>query len=489
MVMLFEFKSGMSVKLLSQRKDKQNLYVLLKFLTLSLVVGCSNAYVDDIKRGAGYEYRPGYPELRAEVAGFIDEENQTKLQVTGNIVHNSLVVKEVDGRLSSRVEVEIVYTNQSTNSSDHVSFTETITKESASDIYSEDIFVFEREILVEPGEYTVNVSVTDQSSRKTTTRTVEAFLPDPEEEVTNITNVSILASREDQEGQYYPVTTYDVSSAADTVKFAFQVTSNNLDEPITVESRLIKFHSDTTIARPMSYNNYSPSNISYKGIDYGSYEVVQTSSRALNQQGSVLIEFVYTNLRRGNYRFEVARDLDDRGSLYKARDFSIKSENYPSIRNARELARPLYYLMNQREYERLMSIKSSDSLKKEIDRFWLRNTRDSRVAKNVIEMYYQRVEEANKQFSSFKEGWKTDPGKIYILFGPPWYVNRRLSTMQWSYAYDRTDPNYNFYFKRSKIPSDIFPFENYILQRDNAYFSIEYQQIQLWKTGGILNRN
>ncbi|MEX2347942.1 MAG: GWxTD domain-containing protein [Balneolaceae bacterium] len=462
---------------------------LRRFFIVLLAAGCSNAYVDDIKRGAGYEYRPGFPEVRVEVAGIIDENDQPKIQVTGNLVHNSLVFREVDGQLISEVGIEINLTNHTANTSDHISYSATVTKDSALNSFDEEIYIFERELEASPGDYTVDVSVTDQSSQKTTTRSVDAYLPNPGEETSNITNIRILASRDKNGSELYPVTTYDVGLGADTVKFIFQVTNNNPDEPINIQSRLIKFNSDTTIARAMSHNNYSPSHISYKGIEYDRYEVVQSSNRILDQPGSVLIEFAYTDLGRGNYRFEVAKDLENRGELYKARDFSLKSENYPALKNPRELAEPLYYLMSEKEHENLMSIKSYDSLKREIDRFWLQNIKDSRVARNVISMYYQRVEEANKQFSNFKEGWKTDAGKIYILFGPPWYVETRLSTMQWSYAYDRSDPEYNFYFQLPKIKSSSYPFENYILQRDNFYFNIEYQQIQLWKSGYILRRN
>ena len=107
-------------------------------------------------------------------------------------------------------------------------------------------------------------------------------------------------------------------------------------------------------------------------------------------------------------------------------------------------------------------------------------------AKSVISLYYERVEQANKQFTSFKEGWKTDLGMIYILFGPPWYVDRYLNTMAWSYSYDRTDPRYNYVFERPNMRNEYYPFDNYLLQRNQGYFNIQYRQIQLWLSGGIL---
>jgi len=172
--------------------------------------------------------------------------------------------------------------------------------------------------------------------------------------------------------------------------------------------------------------------------------------------------------------------------VYKARDFSIKSENYPAIVTPRELAEPLIYLMDRREHEKMMKIQDPDSLKEAIDRFWLSNIGNMNQAKTVINLYYERVEQANKQFTTFKEGWKTDLGMMYILFGPPWYVDRYLNTLVWSYSYDRTDPRYNYTFERPSMKNEYFPFDNYLLQRNQGYFNIQYRQIQLWLSGGIL---
>jgi GWxTD domain-containing protein len=153
------------------------------------------------------------------------------------------------------------------------------------------------------------------------------------------------------------------------------------------------------------------------------------------------------------------------------------------------LAEPLAYLMGRNDYRDLMAIEDPDSLKEAIDRFWLENVGSMNRARNVISLYYERVEQANKQFSNFKEGWKTDMGMIYILFGPPWYVERRLNRMQWSYSYDRTDPSYNYYFEKPRMRNEFFPFDNYLLQRSQGYFNLQYQQVQLWITGQILNTN
>ncbi|MDZ7690709.1 MAG: hypothetical protein U5K69_06170 [Balneolaceae bacterium] len=112
-------------------------------------------------------------------------------------------------------------------------------------------------------------------------------------------------------GAWLPITTYDVPGKTDSLKFIFQVTNNKSESPMTIETDLIRFASDTTAARPMHYNNASPSSIIYKGIEYDEEEIIQSSRRVLNQSGSVLVEFVFPLQERGNYRFEVNTNEQD----------------------------------------------------------------------------------------------------------------------------------------------------------------------------------
>ncbi|MDZ7690711.1 MAG: GWxTD domain-containing protein [Balneolaceae bacterium] len=135
----------------------------------------------------------------------------------------------------------------------------------------------------------------------------------------------------------------------------------------------------------------------------------------------------------------------------------------------------------------MISLKNSDSLKQAIDTFWLKNIGSKSKAKQVISLYYQRVEEANKQFSNFKEGWKTDPGMMYILFGRPLYYDRYIDSMTWYYSYDRSDPRETFQFDKPTIKHPSFPFDHYILTRNFFYDNIEYQQRERWLSGLILS--
>ncbi len=461
-------------------------------LSAALVLGCSKSMNPDIVRGSTYQYRGGYPEVRLSAIGLLNENDEPHISVAADIVYGSLIYKKVEDKQTANIAIDVQILDQADteNIIDNERFTITIEKDDPNIAYSQEVFTFEKQIPVEPGDYQINLTVIDQNSGKHTTRVSNTFIPNPADKISNLTNIRLLGKQKGEHGgAWIPITTYDVQGKIDSLKFVFQVTNNKSENPLTIDTELIKYESDTSAARPMHYNNYSPSSIAYKGIDYDEEEVIQSNRRVLTQSGSVLVEFLFPQQERGNYRFEVTTSEQEGESLFKARDFSVKSTNYPSIKTPEEMLGPLVYLMDDDEYERLTSVNDADSLKSAIDRFWLRNVQNKNKAKNVIEMFYSRVEEANKQFSNFKEGWKTDPGMIYILFGPPWYVETHLDVMTWSYAYDRTDPEYNYTFKRSKLKSKYYPFDNYILRRNQGYFSIQYQQIQLWLTGQILTRS
>lgn len=450
--------------------------------------GCVRSANPDVERGAFFQFQDGYPEVRMSSIGLLSETDEAQINVTTDIVVGSLIYSTENDIRKAHVTLEIRVLEIDGDFTETVRKDFTVESQFEGPFQTQDVFTHDEVIVAKPGKFEVNVSVVDRTSGKASTRKSEAEIPDPENPEINITTIRLLGKAEGEPGElFHPITTYTVSSGLDSLKFMFQVTNNDLDAPLEINSRLLKYNADDTAARPMNFNNYSPSTLPYVGVEMRNPEEIDQITRRLDQPGSVLIEFKYDLLEKGNYRFETETRDENGNRVYKARDFSIKSENYPAILSPRELAEPLIYLMDRRDHERMLRIQDPDSLKEAIDRFWLTNIGNMNQARSVINLYYDRVEQANKQFTTFKEGWKTDMGMIYILFGPPWYVDRYLNTMIWSYSYDRTDPRYNFTFERPTMRNEYFPFDNYLLQRNQGYFNVQYRQMQLWLTGGIIN--
>ena len=468
------------------------LFITVAFLFGYFLVGCNNAYIEEVDRAGDYDYRPGYPELRVVGAGLVDVETDSAfIEISAEVIYASLVFKKIDELFQSSIELDVQIVDQ--NEPDRLTQsqnTEYVISDSTSSVVnSQDAYTIKRSIPVDPGVYTVRVILRDASNERESFRELSIEIPNPSDQRSYLTNIQVFAKDQKQNNGFFEaITTYNLSERSDSVRLVFQVTNNKVNEPQTIDTRLLKFDSDTLHARPMSWPDYTPASMPYKGIDYGEFEILNTSKRILSQPGTVTIEFFFDDLKRGNYRFEVRTQMGSE-EIYKARDFSVKSPHYPSLRTPRELAAPLVYLMREDDHEELMAISDLKQQKLAVDRFWLSNIKNTTKALQVIELYYERVEEANKQFSNYKEGWKTDMGMMYILFGPPWYIENTLEQKVWRYSNDFYDPETNFTFKSYKFKNKFYPFDNFQLFRNQQYFSLEYRQIQKWLSGSILRDN
>ncbi|HET9529889.1 MAG TPA: GWxTD domain-containing protein [Blastocatellia bacterium] len=78
------------------------------------------------------------------------------------------------------------------------------------------------------------------------------------------------------------------------------------------------------------------------------------------------------------------------------------------------------YIITDEERRAFKSLKTDEERDQFIEQFWLRRDPDPDTPENEYkEEYYQRVQYANERFASGIPGWKTDRGRIYIMFGKP----------------------------------------------------------------------
>lgn len=148
-------------------------------------------------------------------------------------------------------------------------------------------------------------------------------------------------------------------------------------------------------------------------------------------------------------------------------------EDYPQYSKLINLADPLIYICTKQEYDRLELVKGN---KKAFDRVILTMTADTERARRLMRNYFRRVELANQYFTSYKEGWKTDRGMIYIIFGMPDEVYKFSDREVWNYKTDQFIKRFNF--SRS---SSLFDPDNYVLIREHKFKDAWYEVIDLWR--------
>ncbi len=80
----------------------------------------------------------------------------------------------------------------------------------------------------------------------------------------------------------------------------------------------------------------------------------------------------------------------------------------------------VFYIITQDEREIFEKLSTPEEKENFIEQFWVRRDPDGRTAVNEFkEEHYRRIAYANERFHSGIPGWKTDRGRIYILYGEP----------------------------------------------------------------------
>ena len=78
------------------------------------------------------------------------------------------------------------------------------------------------------------------------------------------------------------------------------------------------------------------------------------------------------------------------------------------------------YIITDDERKAFLSLANDEEREAFIENFWQRRNPNPDSPENTFrEEHYRRIQYANDHFAAGKPGWKTDRGRIYIMWGPP----------------------------------------------------------------------
>jgi GWxTD domain-containing protein len=84
------------------------------------------------------------------------------------------------------------------------------------------------------------------------------------------------------------------------------------------------------------------------------------------------------------------------------------------------LEQDVAYIISDEERKSFMSLGNDEERESFIEQFWLRRNSNPNSPENEFrEEHYRRIQYANDHFAAGEPGWKTDRGRIYIMWGPP----------------------------------------------------------------------
>lgn len=173
--------------------------------------------------------------------------------------------------------------------------------------------------------------------------------------------------------------------------------------------------------------------------------------------------------------------LTEDSTKYQGPAFYYFGEHFPKPRLVFDLVYPLRYISTSDEYKTLVK---GDNIKRNVDNHWLKIGGSADRAKELIKAYYSRVESANTLFSSYLEGWKTDRGMCYIVYGEPNAVYRTSSTETWVYGEEGVYNSLRLVFTRVSNP---FTSSDFRLNRSTSLKASWYRSVEFWRQGRIIN--
>src|SRR5258708_30859640 len=83
------------------------------------------------------------------------------------------------------------------------------------------------------------------------------------------------------------------------------------------------------------------------------------------------------------------------------------------------LSEDVVYIISPAERQQFLQLGTNEEREQAIEQFWLRRSSNPDLPENDFkEEHYRRIAYANEHYASGIPGWRTDPGRTYIIWGP-----------------------------------------------------------------------
>lgn len=149
-------------------------------------------------------------------------------------------------------------------------------------------------------------------------------------------------------------------------------------------------------------------------------------------------------------------------------------DSFPSVGSDAQKVFALRYLNAQKEFALMLQ----DQPEHTVHEFWFFEERSQERSQEMMRTYYARMLRANHIFTSYKEGWKTDRGMIFMVYGPPDQVYHEMGREVWEYG---PDANYNdLRFVFNIINSPLIQ-KDFVLDRSEEFKESWYRLLDHWR--------
>jgi GWxTD domain-containing protein len=161
---------------------------------------------------------------------------------------------------------------------------------------------------------------------------------------------------------------------------------------------------------------------------------------------------------------------------------------YPKFTTPELMIEPLVYLASQDEMTALLT---APKPKAALDDFWIKCGGNVDKSRELIRIFYTRVMYSNYYFTSYKEGWRSERGMIYIIYGPPDKVYKTADGESWGYKKPNVRSKWgsrftvtnSYLFFNFKKRDNIFSNNDFYLSRSESLVTFWDRAIANWRKG------
>ena len=297
------------------------------------------------------------------------------------------------------------------------------TKETGQEYLSQNSQILTRNLFLPPGDYTVKVSLYEQSTKKRTEKSQPVTVNDYDTPQLSISDVMIVSRILTSDGK--KIITPDIQrnvGVVDTFYLFFYVYKNNEDQSVDLNCRILDAEKKEVFKKS---------------------EILDFTS-GISFQNQVIIAVPTAEMSFGKFTVELSAVSSNFNASVKS-EFQNYSPDFPiALKDIDVLIDQLQYIAKDDELDYMRDGKTDIEKQKRFLDFWKKKDPSPNTKRNeIMQEYYRRLLNATKLFSTtYTPGWKTDMGMVFIIFGEPNNIERHPYDMDakpyeiWDYYED-----------------------------------------------------
>jgi GWxTD domain-containing protein len=258
-----------------------------------------------------------------------------------------------------------------------------------------------KEYYLNPGRYDLSVTMSDKNTKKELTLNNKVNVTDFAGEKISISDIMLISNLSTENGKKVitPLINGNVDNLREFFLF-FEVYNSEGETAIENYSYEISDNKENVVEKGKLNYTLAP------GINK-CFEKIKS-----------------TNLVYGDYVIDIKDNAT--GRLLAEKKFMNKMSGFPA--NPKDLGLmidQLLYIATDEQLTKINDARTTEEKQKRFIEFWKSKDPSPNTAKNELMIeYYRRIETANERYSHFIDGWKTDMGMVFIIYGEPDNIER-----------------------------------------------------------------